>query len=253
VLASTRGCGSCAGDVAALLGRKEQRVLRTRRLAFDRVQCDRLQWHRPPTRLRLRALQPTLPERAADIDNLRPEINVAPFPTRAIRLGEGRSRPRRSPSAVSGARDSQQPHQARPMTRRGAAPCAAATGYRRRASPVDVDRPPEHRTREHLPQRLRGSSATVSDLEIRCSRRSRSSSRSRACAASCSEMGPPRCTRFEARPPTRYRKAHSDCPSRPARFSRITWPCCDTTITPFASDFPKAHADGMVISGGPHP
>jgi hypothetical protein len=48
-------------------------------------------------------------------------------------------------------------------------------------------------------------SATVSDLETRCSRRSRSSSRSRASAAFRSEANPPRCTRSEPRPPARYR------------------------------------------------
>src|SRR6266545_6834807 len=51
-------------EVAAPLGREEQRALRTRRLALDRVQCDRLQRHRPQARLCLRALQPTLRERA---------------------------------------------------------------------------------------------------------------------------------------------------------------------------------------------
>jgi hypothetical protein len=73
----------------------------------------------------------------------------------------------------------------------------------------------------------------VRDLATRCSRRSRSSSRSRASAASRSETKPPRCTRFESRPPTRYRYAHVRSPSRPVLFSRISWPCCDTTNHPF--------------------
>ncbi len=34
-------------EVAATLRGEEQRAARTRRLALDRVQCDRLQWHRP--------------------------------------------------------------------------------------------------------------------------------------------------------------------------------------------------------------
>src|SRR6266511_757432 len=46
-------------EVAAALGREEQRDVRTRRLAFDRVRCDRLQRHRPTARLSLGALQPT--------------------------------------------------------------------------------------------------------------------------------------------------------------------------------------------------
>src|SRR5687767_3727121 len=38
-------------EVAAALGREEQWALRTRRLPVDRIQCDRLQRHRPPARL----------------------------------------------------------------------------------------------------------------------------------------------------------------------------------------------------------
>jgi hypothetical protein len=63
-------------------------------------------------------------------------------------------------------------------------------------------------------------SPSVSDLETRRSGRSLSSSRSNASAASCAEPNPPRCARFEPRPPSRYRYAHSGRPSRPARFSR---------------------------------
>src|SRR5215211_8732940 len=66
-------------EVATPLGREEQRAVRARRLAFDRIQCDRLQRHRPPARLCLRALQPTLGERAANIDNSRLAIEIAPF------------------------------------------------------------------------------------------------------------------------------------------------------------------------------
>src|SRR6266536_2789818 len=82
------------------------------------------------------------------------------------------------------------------------------------------------------------SSASVRDLASRRSRRSRSSSRSRASEASRSEANPPRCTRFESRPPTRYRYAHVDSPSRPVPFSRISWPCCDITNHPFRSEVP---------------
>jgi hypothetical protein len=42
------------------------------------------------------------------------------------------------------------------MTRTGAAPCAAASVIHAELRRVDVDHPPEHRTREHLPQRLGG-------------------------------------------------------------------------------------------------
>jgi hypothetical protein len=48
-------------------------------LAFERVQRDRLQRHRSLARLFLRALQATLRERTADIDDARHEIDVAPF------------------------------------------------------------------------------------------------------------------------------------------------------------------------------
>src|SRR6266508_4716356 len=54
-------------EVAAPLGREDQRAVRTRRLAFDRVEGDRMQRHRPPARLSLRALQSTLRERTADV------------------------------------------------------------------------------------------------------------------------------------------------------------------------------------------
>jgi hypothetical protein len=73
-----------------------------------------------------------------------------------------------------------------------------------------------------LPRYTSTSSATVSDLESRRARYSRSSSRSKASAASCSEANPPRCTRFASRPPSRYRYDHSGSPSRPVLFSRIT-------------------------------
>ncbi|HEX2345642.1 MAG TPA: hypothetical protein VHI12_03575, partial [Gaiellaceae bacterium] len=47
-------------EVAAALGREEQRAFRTRGLLRDCVERDRLQRHRPLTRLCFRALQPTL-------------------------------------------------------------------------------------------------------------------------------------------------------------------------------------------------
>jgi hypothetical protein len=86
-------------EVAAPLRREEQWAVRTRPLAVDRV--DRCRAVRAP----------------------------------AIRLGEVRSRPRRSPSAGSGTRGSRRPRRVRPTTQTGAAPYAATTGYRRRASP----------------------------------------------------------------------------------------------------------------------
>jgi hypothetical protein len=58
-------------------------------------------------------------------------------------------------------------------------------------------------------------------------------SRPKARAASRSETKPPRCTRFESRPPTRYRYAHVGSPSRRVLFSRISCPCCDITNHPF--------------------
>jgi len=45
-------------EVAAPLGGEHERARPTRRLACDRVHCDRLQRHRAPARLGLRALQP---------------------------------------------------------------------------------------------------------------------------------------------------------------------------------------------------
>ncbi len=122
-------------EVAAPLGREEQRAVRTRRLAFDGVQCDRLQRHLPPARLRLRALQPTLRERAASVDDTRLTIDVAPLerePLGWTKSGRGREDHHRP---VAGAPGSRRPRLARPRTRTVAAPCAAATGCRRRAWP----------------------------------------------------------------------------------------------------------------------
>src|SRR4029453_14305203 len=66
-------------EVAASLGRKDKRAVCTQPLAFDRLERDRLQRHRPPARFGLRALQPSLRERAVDVDNPRSEVDVAPF------------------------------------------------------------------------------------------------------------------------------------------------------------------------------
>jgi hypothetical protein len=60
--ASTPGTEVVQVEVAAPVGRKKQRAVRTRRLLLDRIERDRLQRHRPPARLRLRALQPTFCE-----------------------------------------------------------------------------------------------------------------------------------------------------------------------------------------------
>src|ERR671934_1311202 len=46
-----------------------------------------------------------------------------------------------------------------------------------------------------------------------------------AATASSSLANPPRCTRLEPRPPTRYRYAQSGACSRPGRLSSNTWPC----------------------------
>jgi RNA polymerase sigma-70 factor (ECF subfamily) len=71
-------------EVAAPLGWEQQWAVRTRRLAFERVQCDRLQRHRPQARLCLGALQPTLREGTADVDHTRLTIDVTPL-ERALR------------------------------------------------------------------------------------------------------------------------------------------------------------------------
>jgi integrase len=64
-------------EVAAPLGKEQQRAVRTRHLPFDRLQRDRLQRHCPHARLRLRALQPTLRERQAHVDDAHLTIDVA--------------------------------------------------------------------------------------------------------------------------------------------------------------------------------
>jgi hypothetical protein len=50
-----------------------------------------------------------------------------------------------------------------------------------------------------------------------------------------SEANPPRCTRVESRPATRYRNAHNCSPPRPVLAGRIGCPCCDITNHPFPS------------------
>jgi hypothetical protein len=52
---------------------------RTRPLLFECGECDRLQRHRPQAPFSLGALQATLRERAADVDDARLAIDVAPF------------------------------------------------------------------------------------------------------------------------------------------------------------------------------
>src|SRR5205814_6165414 len=66
-------------EVATPLRGEHKRVLPTRWLPFDRIECDRLQRHRAPARLRLRALQPTLRERAVDVYDPRLQVDVPPF------------------------------------------------------------------------------------------------------------------------------------------------------------------------------
>jgi hypothetical protein len=80
-------------EVAASLGREEQRAVRTRGLLFDRVERDRLQRHCPLARLGLGAFQPTVRERAREVNNARLAIDVAPFERESFggaRPGRGR-------------------------------------------------------------------------------------------------------------------------------------------------------------------
>ena len=66
-------------EVAASLGGKDKRAVCAQPLAFDRLERDHLQRHRPPARFGLRALQPSLRERAVDVDDPGLQVDVTPF------------------------------------------------------------------------------------------------------------------------------------------------------------------------------
>src|SRR5919201_7126843 len=77
-------------EVAAPLCGEHKCALPTRLLLLERFERDRLQWRRPPARFGLRALQPSLPERAVDVDDASLQVDVAPFKREPL----GRTKPR---------------------------------------------------------------------------------------------------------------------------------------------------------------
>jgi hypothetical protein len=120
-----------------------------------------LQRHRPPARLCLRALQPTLRERTADVDDPCGSVDIALFErdpfgwTKPSRGGEDHHRriARREPG-----RDRVE---LGPRLERALLPAPRRRVIHAELRRVDIDHPPDDRPREHLPQRLRGLEAVA--------------------------------------------------------------------------------------------
>lgn len=124
---------------------------------LDRFERDRLQRYRSAARLRLRAFQPALCERAVDVDDPRRlQVAVPPFerePFGGTEPGGGREDHHR-PMARREIRDDGM--EFGPRLERALLPAPWKRVVDAELGRVDIDHSPDDRPGEHLPKRLGG-------------------------------------------------------------------------------------------------